>query len=515
MAHCCRSRFVLRLRHVRATAARNLARHLQSLTPTFQPHFHGGWYFVCCSPSPREFSMTKSEPGLNPEYAGALDASAGEQRLTIVYRPIDQLKPNPANPRRHSRAQLRRLAQIIQKFGFKVPALIDRAGLIIAGNGRWEAARQAGLTEIPTILVQDLSDAEIKAFIIADNRIAELGSWDDKILAQQFLELSEINPDLSLELTGFDIGEIDVRIESLAPSAPERPDPADAVPPGSGPTVTTRTGDAWQLEQHKVLCADARDGSSYARLLGTLRAAAVFTDPPYDVPIIGHASGLGRAHHRELAMASGEMSETQFAEFLATTLGHIARHSAANALVFLCMDWRHVWEALGAARNTGCALINICVWVKHNPGMGSLYRSQHEFVLVLKPGPSRRQLRHYGRNRSDVWHYLGANKFGRSEGEGTLLALHPTIKPVAMIADAIADCTKRDDFVLDPFLGSGSTLIAAERTGRRCYGIEIDPLYVDTAIRRWQAWTGGAVRHAATGVSFDEIAERREAGHGE
>jgi DNA modification methylase len=455
---------------------------------------------------------TMSRPGPNQP---TVDGDA--HRLAVTYRPLYELKPNTANPRRHSRGQIRRLAEMIKTFGFRVPILVDATGMIIAGHGRCEAARLAGLTEVPTIPVQDLTEAEIKAFIIADNRIAELGTWDDKILAQQFLELSEINPDLSLELTGFDIGEIDFRIESANQPALETPDPADAVPACSGPAVT-KAGDLWELGRHKLLCADARDGASYAILLGHRRAAAVFTDPPYNVPIDGHASGLGRAHHREFQMASGEMSEAQFTEFLTTTLAHFARHSAANALLFLCIDWRHLWEAMGAARNARCELVNICVWAKHNAGMGSFYRSQHEFVLVLKNGHGLHrnniQLGRHGRNRSNVWHYRGANDFGRSEGEGNLLALHPTVKPVAMIADAIVDCTTRGNVVLDAFLGSGSTLIAAERTGRKCYGLEIDPLYVDTAIRRWQAWTRGVARHAATGLTFDETAKRQETEHG-
>jgi ParB-like nuclease domain len=316
--------------------------------------------------------MTDTASGPSPNQANAAyrDASVPSTAhcLAITYRPLRELKPNTANPRRHSRGQIRRLAEMMKRFGFRVPILVDAAGMIIAGHGRWEAARLAGLTEVPTIPVQDLTEAEIKAFIIADNRIAELATWDDKILAQQFLELSEINPDLSLELTGFDIGEIDVRIENLNPSASEKPDPADALPSCSGPAVT-KAGDVWELGRHKLLCADARDGASYAFLLGHRRAAAVFTDPPYNVPIDGHASGLGRTRHREFAMASGEMTEAQFDEFLRATLGHIAQRSAANALLFLCMDWRHLGQALSAARDTGCALVNICVG-ETQPGHG-------------------------------------------------------------------------------------------------------------------------------------------------
>jgi DNA modification methylase len=456
-----------------------------------------------------------------PGSARAADAASGHElplssqrphRLAITYCRIDELRPNPANPRRHSKAQLHRLAQMIKAFGFRAPILRDADGMIIAGHARWQAALRAGLTEVPTILVQDLTKAEIKAFAIADNRIAELASWDDAVLAQQFLELSQINPALSLELTGFDMGEIDLRVESLDRPAPKRPDPADAIPPGTGPAVTA-TGDLWLLSQNRILCADARDTASYTALLGAKRAAAVFTNPSYNVRIHGHASDLGPIHHRDLAMVSGALSDSQFGEFLTTTLGNLTRHATASAFLYVCMDWHRVWQALGAARSTGCELVDICVWVKQTAGMGSLYRSQHELVLVLKHGRGGHQLGRHRRNRSNVWQYHSANDFGRSEaGEGNLLHHHPTTKPIAMIADAIVDCTKRGDIVLDAFLGIGSTLIAAERTRRKCYGIEIDPLYVDAAVRRWQAWTRGTARHAATGRSFDDVAQSREAG---
>jgi DNA modification methylase len=439
--------------------------------------------------------------------------------LSIRYFPVDELKPNPANPRRHEPAQLRRLAKIIKKFGFRVPILVDRTRMIIAGHARCLAAPVAGLTEVPTILVDDLTDAEIKAFMIADNRMAELSTWDDKVLAEQLLELSNLSPDLSLELTGFEVGEIDLRIESLNdPADVAEPDEGDIMPVSAGPPVT-KLGDAWILDRHKIHCADARGSASYIALMAAERASAAFTDPPFNVRIDGHASGLGKSHHREFAMATGEMSEAEFTEFLTQALRHLITYTVDDAIIYQCIDWRHLWEAMGAARAAGCELINFCVWVKHNGGMGSLYRSQHELVLVLKHGRGSHvnnvQLGRFGRNRTNVWQYRGANDFGRGEGEGNLLALHPTPKPVAMVADAIMDCTQRGDIVLDAFLGSGTTLIAAERVGRRCYALELDPLYVDTAVRRWQKLTGGVARHASSGISFDEIAAGGEVRHGE
>jgi len=438
--------------------------------------------------------------------------------VSITYLPIGQLKPNPANPRRHNRHQIRRLAKIIKRFGFRGAILVDATGTIIAGHARWEAARFAGLTEVPTILVDDLSEAELKAFMIADNRIAELATWDDRMLAEQLKELSLSDADLDLDLTGFDIAEVDARIEGHEASDNDRPDPDDVFAPTSGPAVSA-PGDMWLLDGSKLLCADARDASNYIALLRGKRAAAALIDPPYNVRIAGHASGLGKVRHREFAMASGEMIEPEFIQFLLEILRHLLNNLVDGALIFECMDWRHLWEALSAARSGGCVLLNLCIWVKHNPGMGSLYRSQHELVLVLK----RRRSKHvnnvllgrYGRNRANVWMYRGANDFGRGDGEGDPLTMHATPKPVAMIADALMDCTRRGDVVLDSFIGSGTTLIAAARTGRRCYGLEIDPLYVDTAVRRWQAWTRDRARHAETGLTFDELARSRGVTHGQ
>ena len=243
----------------------------------------------------------------------------------------------------------------------------------------------------------------------------------------------------------------------------------------------------------------------------------VFTDPPYNVPIEGHATGLGSIHHRPFAMATGEMSQPAFAVFLARTLRNHAAFCRGGALLYACIDWRHTVELLAAAREADAELQNLCVWVKDNGGMGSLYRSQHELVFVFKTGsgPHRNnvQLGRFGRNRSNVWRYPGVNSFSRKTEEGNLLALHPTVKPVGMVADAILDCTARGDIVLDGFLGSGTTLIAAERTGRRCFGVELDPAYVDTIVKRWQRLSGGKAQHPESGRSFDDLARDPEPLH--
>ena len=328
--------------------------------------------------------------------------------------------------------------------------------------------------------------------------------------AEQLRDLS-LSLDFDIEDTGFEIGEIDLRIASLEdPPASDQVDPADVVPEiVTGRPVST-LGDVWVLGRHRVLCGNAVDPSAFTLLMGEERAAMVFTDPPYNVPIEGHASGLGTTHHRSFPMASGEMDRAEFTAFLRQTCCNLATFSAAGSLHYLCMDWRHLGELLAAVQEVYGEFKNLCVWVKDNAGMGSLYRSQHELVLVFKQrGGAHRnnvQLGRFGRHRSNVWHYPGANSFARCGGEGNLLALHPTVKPVAMVADAILDCSARGDIVLDAFLGSGTTVIAAERTGRRCRALELDPGYIDTTIRRWQTLTGNKARHASTGCYFDDRA---------
>ena len=304
------------------------------------------------------------------------------------------------------------------------------------------------------------------------------------------------------------MGEIDLLIEGLVPATEEGEDPADAiVPPPSG-TPVSRAGDLWLLGLHRLYCGNALEEDSYKTMLGQQRASMVITDPPYNIRIEGYASGLGRIKHRDFAMASGDMSEADFTAFLTHVLTHLAAFSADGALQYIFMDWRHVGELLSAGRRVYAELKNVCVWVKDNAGMGSLYRSQHEFVFVFKHGTAPHQnnieLGRFGRHRTNVWRYPSISSFGRASEEGNLLALHPTVKPVALVADAILDASGRGDVVLDAFLGSGTTLIAAERTGRMCYGMELDPGYVDTAIRRWQRWTGQQARHAISGQLFDE-----------
>ena len=416
------------------------------------------------------------------------------RNLRIEWLAISELKLDPRNPKQHSARQIRQIAESIKTFGCLVPVLIDRDNKILAGHGRVLALRRLGWAEVPVIRVEHLTPERARAFSVADNRLTELSTWDERLLGEILSELSAAELDFTLEVTGFSVAEIDLRIEQLSVLNTTRPDPADELANCTGEPPVTRPGDLWRAGRHLVRCGDALDPASYEKLMQGLRADVVFTDPPYNVPIDGHVSGKGRVRHRDFAMASGEMTALQFTQFLTTVLRLLVRHSADGSLHYIFMDWRHLLELLTAADGVYSELKNLCAWVKDNAGMGSLYRSQHELVLVFKSGaaPHRNnvQLGQYGRNRTNVWQYPTINNFGRRGDEGNLLTLHPTVKPVALVADAIMDCSARGDIVLDPFLGSGSTLIAAERVGRVCCGIEFEPLYVDTAIRRWQRFTG-------------------------
>jgi DNA modification methylase len=292
------------------------------------------------------------------------------------------------------------------------------------------------------------------------------------------------------------------------------PDPADEIPKCETPV--SRLGDLWKLGLHRILCANSLNVDSFRRLLSRIRAQMVFTDPPWNVAIDGNVCGLGSIKHPEFKMASGELSDAEFFAFLQTALGHLVDFSMDGSIHYLCIDWRHVRELLTAAMEVYSELKNICVWNKTNGGMGSLYRSKHELVVCLKKGDAPHinniDLGRYGRNRTNVWDYPGASSLNDAARDD--LALHPTVKPIALVADAILDCSKRGGIILDCFSGSGSTLLAAERTGRRGYAIEIDPAYVDVAIKRYQNLTGQRVIHSETGLSFeDTAAQRAEEGH--
>jgi DNA modification methylase len=433
--------------------------------------------------------------------------------IQVTFLEIDKIQAARKNPRHHSPAQIKQLVESIKSFDFVVPILVDQNSEIIAGHARYTAARKLGMQKVPVVRLEHLTDAQIKALRIADNRLTDLSEWDDQILAETLKDLSNLDLDFDLEATGFAMAAIDLRIEGLSIQGGARDD-ADAFREPTSEVPISKPGDVWSCGRHAIMCADSCSSEAAKILFENARADMVFTDPPYNVPIHGHVSGRGRIRHREFAMASGELDKHGFASFLKTSCALMARNCVDGAIIFLCMDWRHMEEVLEAGRDTFSELKNICVWVKNNGGLGSLYRSQHEFVFVYKNGtaPHRNnvQLGKNGRNRSNTWHYPHTTTFGRPSEEGYLAELHPTVKPVAMVADAILDCSARGDIVFDPFMGSGTTLIAAERVGRVCRGIEIDPLYVDTIIRRWQTYSGDKAVHAVSGIRFDDVPAQTE-----
>jgi len=409
--------------------------------------------------------------------------------LAVEYQEIEHLIPYPRNARVHSKRQIRQIADSINTFGFTNPVLVDRSAMIIAGHGRVEAAKLLRMKRVPTICLENLNEDEIRAYILADNKLAEKAGWDNAILAIELQHLTSVDLGFDVTLTGFEIGEIDLILqEGNADQSADEPFEINSAP------AITKVGDIWQLGNHRLICGNALDESVYSTLMNGPTADLVFTDPPYNVKIDGNVCGNGAIRHREFAMASGEMTEAEFVRFLSQALSLLEQHSKNGSVHFICMDWRHAGELLTAGKQTYETLLNLCVWAKDNGGMGSFYRSQHELIFVFRKGvESHRnniQLGKFGRNRTNVWRYPGVNTLSRSGEAGNLLALHPTVKPVAMIADAILDCSAPGDIVLDNFSGVGSTILAAERVRRTCYAIEIDPLYVDTAVRRWEKQTG-------------------------
>jgi DNA modification methylase len=433
--------------------------------------------------------------------------------MHIEFVPIESLKPYERNARIHPPSQVRELADSIEKYGVTKPIVADRNGVVVAGHGCLEALKLLGCKHVPVRRLEYLTDVEVRAYRLADNKLSENSAWDVELLGIELRDLVELDVDCDISIPGFHPGEIDLLVQNLdqegSDEGDEIPEIDQTVPP------TTRKGDLWIMEKHRLDCGDARKPRSFERLMQTRKAQMVITDPPYNVAINGHASGLGRTKHKEFVMGSGELSAAQFITFLVTVLRLLVAHSVDGSIHEIFMDWRHLHEILTAGRRVYTELKNLCVWVKTNAGMGSFLRSQHELVLVFKNGTKPHvnniELGKHGRNRSNVWCYPGVNTMrpGRLEE----LAMHPTVKPVALIADAIMDCSRRGDIVLDCFGGSGTTLIAAEKTGRRAYLIEIDPVYVDVTVERYQKLTGRSAIHEASGLTFNQLkAERAKGG---
>ncbi len=417
----------------------------------------------------------------------------------VEYRAITDLIPWARNARTHSRKQVKQIAQSIERFGFTSPVLVDAKNTILAGHGRVEAARLLGMEQVPVLRISHMSAAEKRAYVIADNKIALNAGWDEELLALELQELLSCEEGLDIELTGFTIAEADFLIEGLAPE--EAGNPAEELLPQS-PPPRCRLGDIWQLGPHRLICGDSLDEQVVAALMDGELAEMVFTDPPYNVPIDGHVGGLGTVHHPDFAMGCGEMSKDEFTNFLQKAFENLAAHSKDGSIHFICMDWRHMEEVLGAGQATYSELKNLITWVKDNGGMGSFYRSRHELIFAFKSGTAPHinsfELGQHGRYRTNVWEYKGANS--RKAGRLDELKLHPTVKPVAMIADAIKDVSNRNGIVLDLFGGSGSTLIAADKTGRRARICELDPHYCDVIITRWEAFAKDDAELIASGV---------------
>lgn len=423
------------------------------------------------------------------------------ERHIIEYLPLDQIRSDPRNPRAHQDRHIKSLAKSIAEFNFNVPVLVDDSGQIVAGQARYEAAKLLCMPVIAVIRLRHLDEPRRRAFMIADNRLHDLSTWNRENLSSILLELADADLDFDIELTGFSVAEIDLM------QVFDESDPDNEPQLEHGPPVSV-LGDLWELGQHRVLCASALVQASYAALMADELADVIITDPPYNVPMGGHVTGLGKVKHQPFPEANGEKSETEFTDFLQKAMGFAAASSRDGSLHYWAMDWRHLFELYSAARATYDEQVNLCVWGKTSPAMGSLYRSQHELFGVWRKGKTTHrnnvQLGRFGRSRSNLWTYPGANSFSRASDEGNLLELHPTVKPLALIQDIILDCTKRGDLVLDPFLGSGTAIIAAEKIGRRARGCELHPPYVDTIIRRWQRWTGERARRS-DGALFNDL----------
>jgi DNA modification methylase len=426
--------------------------------------------------------------------------------LRVQALPISQIKLNRRNCKTHPGRQIRQIANSMAAFGFTNPLLVAEDGTLIAGEGRYKAAQLLGLAKVPVIVLAGLSPARQRALAIADNKISENSGWDRERLALEIPELAGLleAEGLDVAILGFEAVEIDQLVTDFEDDAA---DPEDSIDPKwLKDSAISKPGDLWVLGPHRLLCGDARSVTGIARLMAHCRADMAFLDPPYNVRI-GAVVGRGRTKHSEFAMASGEMSSADYVRFLGATLSTAASVSRDGALHYVCSDWRHIAELMAAAKPLYGDTINVAVWVKSNAGQGSFYRSQHELVGIFRvsraPLLNNVQLGRHGRSRSNVWHYGGVNSFraGRMEE----LRSHPSAKPVALVADAIKDCTRRGDVVLDTFCGSGTTIMAAERVGRHARALEIEPRFVDVAIRRWQAFTRRDARHADSGLSFDEV----------
>lgn len=433
------------------------------------------------------------------------------QDKRIEYHKPSTLNPWANNARTHSKKQLRQITESITQFGFTNPVLIDGKNTILAGHGRVEAAKLLGMENVPCIRQDQMTEEQKRAYVLADNKLALNAGWDEELLAAELGALHALDLDFDAEITGFSIAEIDNLIDGT--SVEEPGDPADDLLPEPDLPPLCKPGDIWQLGQHRLICGNSLDPHVIDRLMHGDKATMVFTDPPYNVPIDGYVGNSGKIKHREFAMASGEMTKVEFTNFLQKAFNNMANHSVDGSIHYICMDWRHMQEVMNAGNAVYDELKNLIAWVKDNGGMGTFYRSRHELIFAFKKGNAPHintfELGQHGRYRTNVWEYKGVNTMRKGRMEE--LELHPTVKPVQMIADAIKDVSGRGDIVLDLFGGSGSTLIAAHKTGRRAYVCELDPVYCDRIIARWEAYANDEADQLLCGIDPNASLEREAA----
>lgn len=438
-----------------------------------------------------------------------LNPITNHPRIEMI--PAGALKSNPDNPYTYNHKQKRAYESQIRRLGSNLPIIIDENNVILVGEARWEAYKALGHTEVPVIYASFMTANDQRAFMIGEARIAELGGWNDEVLQKQLKHL--FDSDYDIELTGFTLADLDFSFGEVDAS----PRPEEVELPDPTAKSVSRLGDLWIIGPHRLYCGNSLEASSYDVLLGPDRAHMVFADGPYNVKIDGHVSGLGKNKHSEFEFASGEMSRPEFTQFQRAVFRHCVMYSVPGSIHYQCMDWRHQREILDAADGVYSDYKQLIVWTKAgNAGMGTFYRSQHELIFVFKSGKAKHTnnfgLGETGRYRTNVWSYPGANTFRK--GREKDLADHPTVKPLALVMDAILDCSNRGDLILDPFSGSGTTLSAAHHTGRRGAAIEIDPLYVDTALTRLAQASGLSPIHA-DGRTFEEVAADRLNDHGD
>lgn len=420
--------------------------------------------------------------------------------------PLGRLRPNPDNAKDHGPKQVRLIASSIERFGFLAPIVIDEDGMIVAGHGRYEAAKLLGLGKVPTVRARFCSPEDRAAYALADNKLAELSPWKDDVLAKELNRLVEQNYDLGI--TGFSLADIDFSIPGEKTA-----DENEVVElPDSNATAVSRVGDLWLVGEHRLFNGDSQHAESFEAALSGKLARLVCSDPPYGVKIKHNVST--KANAREFVMMSGEQTTPELIAFFRAAFRNCARFSHEASIHYHFIDWRNFRHMLDAADGVYEEFKQLLVWVKSAGSLGAFYRSRHELICVFKSGRGQHinnfRMGETGRYRTNVLEHPGCSTFSKTRQRD--LADHPSVKPTALIADLLLDCSNPGDVVLDPFCGSGTLLLAAARVNRRAVGIELDPLFVDTALRRLSDATGIFATLAGDGRTFDEIAAERLAG---